>query len=162
MIIAHLPAGYIVTHLLKGMAKKYGLSENHFMNAGLLGAISPDLDMFYFHLIDHRQHHHHSYWSHFPIVWGTLLLVALLYMALADNKRRPLLVSVFALNGFVHLLLDSLVGDVWWLAPFVDKAYALFSVPSLYSPWWMNFVLHWSFLVELALVVTAGYFLSKR
>lgn len=160
MIIGHLPAGYILSRSLSNIASACGVSARLFIIAGVLGAMAPDLDMLYFHLIDQRQHHHHSYWSHFPLVWGAILLFSLLFLSVAKDKRRPLLVSIFALNGFVHLLLDSLVGDVWWLAPFVNQPFALFTVPTHYSPWWLNFVLHWSFLVELALVVTAGYLLA--
>jgi len=57
--------------------------------------------------------------------------------------------------GVLHMLLDSIVGDIWWFAPFVDQAYALFNVPARYQPWWLNFLLHWSFALELALWVWA-------
>jgi inner membrane protein len=57
----------------------------------------------------------------------------------------------------VHLCLDSIVGDIWWLAPFVDRPFSLFTVPALYQPWWLNFLLHWSFGLELGLVVWAVF-----
>lgn len=50
MIIGHAPAGYITSALLFSKLKERGIS----------GALLPDIDMFYFHFIDHRQHHHHS------------------------------------------------------------------------------------------------------
>jgi inner membrane protein len=53
------------------------------------------------------------------------------------------------------MLLDSIVGDIWWFAPFVDKSFALFTVPALYHPWWLNFVLHWTFLLELLILLWA-------
>jgi hypothetical protein len=34
----------------------------------------------------------------------------------------------------LHLVLDSIVGDIWWLAPFVDRRYSLFTVPAVYGP----------------------------
>lgn len=57
----------------------------------------------------------------------------------------------------LHLLLDTFVGDIWWGAPFYDQPLALFSVPARFSPWWLNFVLHWSFAVELAICGWAGW-----
>lgn len=52
-------------------------------------------------------------------------------------------------------VLDSVVGDIWWFAPFVDRPFALFTVPALYKPWWLNFFLHWSFALELAICAWA-------
>lgn len=46
------------------------------MTAALLGAIAPDLDLFYFYTLDGRQHHHYSYWTHYPSVWFALMLLA--------------------------------------------------------------------------------------
>lgn len=66
------------------------------------------------------------------------------------NARQP----ARSRGSIGHLLLDTIVGDIWWLYPYVDTPFALFVVPSLYRPWWLNFVLHWSFMVEVA--VTAA------
>jgi len=55
------------------------------------------------------------------------------------------------------MVLDSIVGDIWWFAPFVDQRFSLFTVPALYKPWWLNFILHWSFALELAVVGSAVY-----
>lgn len=71
------------------------------------------------------------------------------------NSRAAPLAVAFATMGVLHMLLDSIVGDIWWFAPFVDQAYALFNVPARYQPWWLNFLLHWSFALELALWVWA-------
>lgn len=131
------------------------MKEKLLVGAGMAGAIAPDVDMLYFYLVDQRQHHHHTYFTHFPVVWLTLLLLSLLWMGMSRRKTGPTLATVFALNGFIHLLLDSIVGDIWWLAPAVDRSFALFTVPALYQPWWLNFLLHWSFALEIALVAGA-------
>jgi hypothetical protein len=157
MIIGHLPAGYVASKLLFPYFETRGAIAKPFLWAGVLGAFAPDFDMAYFHLIDHRQHHHHSYWTHFPIVWLSLLLVALIWFYSARIKSSAALAVIFTINGFIHLFLDTIVGDIWWLAPFVDKPFALFTVPALYTPWWLNFLLHWSFALELAIVAWAVY-----
>ncbi len=117
MIIAHLPAGYILSRLLLRPAGTLGVPARAFMLAGGAGALAPDGDMFYFYAIDHGQPHHHSYVSHYPVLWFALLLCSLLWLALAKMKTKATLAALFSLNGFVHILLDSMAGDVWWLAP---------------------------------------------
>lgn len=64
---------------------------------------------------------------------------------------------LFALNGFVHLCLDTSLGRIRWLAPFVDRPFTLFELPSRYEPWWLNFLLSWTFLIELFLLLAATW-----
>lgn len=131
-----------------------------FMAAGILGSILPDFDMFYFYFIDNRQHHHHRYWTHIPIFWLGLISIAGILLLIFKRRYLPIL-SIFAFNIFAHLIADSVVGDVWWLYPFIDEPYAFFTVTARYSPWWLNFIWHWSFLIELAIVFSAIYLLIK-
>ncbi len=81
--------------------------------------------------------------------------VILVWAAIAKNKLPAWLGVVVCLNSIAHLLLDTLVGDIWWLMPFVNKPFAFFHITAVNHPWWLNFLLHWSFLLELALVVAA-------
>ena len=156
MMIGHIPAGYVVSRLLSPRLAAHVRDPRWFLCAGVLGAFAPDLDMLYFHLVDGRMHHHHTYVTHFPILWGSLLLVSAVWWGFLRGERAAL-ATIFALNGFIHMLLDSIVGDIWWLAPFVDRPFALFTVPALYQPWWLNFILHWSFALEVALVIWAAW-----
>lgn len=151
MIIAHAPAGYLCAKWMQSR----GLALKGIIVAGIAGALAPDLDMFYFYLVDGRQHHHHTYWSHYPIVWGSLLVATLLWFLLARQSKAAGLSLIICLNGFLHLVLDSLVGDIWWFAPYVDKPYSFFTVSPGFKPWWLNFILHWSFLAEVIIVTTA-------
>ena len=155
MFIGHLPAGYVSAKLLFRRFADTGVATTAFVLAGILGAIAPDLDMFYFYLVDNRQSHHHTYWPHYPILWISLFLLAGLWVKLARQKAGAALALIFFISGFIHMLLDTIVGDIWWLAPFIDKPYALFTVPAVYQPWWLNFVLHWSFALEIAIAVWA-------
>ncbi|SQI34267.1 Uncharacterised protein [Leminorella richardii] len=155
MFIAHLPTGYLIGTAL---IKAFNASEpqaKRILVACMLGAIAPDFDLFYFYLIDHRLHQHHTYVTHFPILWFGLLTLALVWLSLASRKSTALLAVVFCLNGAVHLLLDSVVGNIWWLMPFVDQPYSLFHIEAMYHPWWLNFILNWSFALEVILVSAA-------
>ncbi|MGR9013498.1 MAG: metal-dependent hydrolase [Gammaproteobacteria bacterium] len=160
MIIGHLPAGYVVAKLLFPYFESRDAKFKTFLWTGVLGAIAPDLDMVYFYLIDHRQHHHHTYFTHFPILWASLLLLSSIWFSVARIKSRAALATIFSLNGFIHMLLDTIVGDIWWFAPFIDKPFAFFIVPALYQPWWLNFVLHWSFALELVIALWGGLFMA--
>lgn len=155
MIIGHAPAGYLAAKCLFQRFVRYDISPRKFILTGIFGALAPDLDMIYFHLIDHRQHHHHSYFSHFPILWLSLLFFSWGWMRRDLSSKTAALAFLFCLNAFIHLILDSIVGDIWWLAPFIDRPFVLFTVPALYQPWWLNFIFHWSFALELALWVVA-------
>lgn len=155
MIIAHAPSGYVLaTSILRRIAN-VPVSAKVVIAAGILGALAPDFDMLYFHFVDGRQTHHHRYPSHWPIIWFGLAAASLVWLGLARQSKAALPCSVFCLGGALHMLLDSFVGDVWWFAPFIDRPYALFSVPARFDPWWLSFVLHWSFALELAIWIWA-------
>lgn len=157
MFIAHLPAGYLVGRA----ARRAGAGGT--MAAALIGSILPDLDLFYFYLVDGRQHHHHSYWIHYPVVWVGLAGASALWLALTRRQsRRAWQAFILCLSGLVHIALDGVVGDVMLFAPFSHRFYALAHVEALYSPWWLNFLLHWSFAIELAITGAALWLLARE
>lgn len=157
MIIGHLPIGYLITKVATGIWPGRMQSNRLFMVVGLLGSIAPDFDMIYFHLVDNRQHHHHSYWSHIPLYWLIVLVAMFLILQMTGKRTWLPLLGVFGANVLLHLVADTIVGDIWWLAPIVDQPYALFTVPALYQPWWLNFILHWSFALEVGLALGAAF-----
>ncbi|WP_437883272.1 metal-dependent hydrolase [Pseudomonas sp. LRF_L74] len=151
MFIAHASSGYILSAYVSKAFKCRLLSTRSVVTAGILGALAPDIDMLYFYLVDNRQTHHHHYVTHWPILWLGLTALAGLFTYLDKSSRHGRLALMFCLAALLHLLLDTLVGDIWWFAPFVDQPYALFTVPARYQPWWLNFLLHWSFAVEIVI-----------
>lgn len=162
MIIAHLPAGYITAGLLLPFFRLKPAQQTRFFFASMAGAIAPDLDMFYFHLIDHARHHHHTYFTHYPIFWAAILLAALIYFIASCRSLPATLALIFALGGMGHMLLDTITGDIWWLKPWVDKPFSLATVKTHYQPWWTNFILHPSFLIEILLTSWAGLRWKRR
>lgn len=151
MLIGHAPSGYIIASLLLRKFSGRSISPAFFYVAGIIGALAPDLDMLFFYFVDHRQHHHHTYFPHFPLLWLSLLSVSVVWLCLAKKSKFAALAFIFCLGGFIHMVLDTIVGDIWWFAPFIDRPFALFNVPALYKPWWLNFIFHWSFALELSL-----------
>lgn len=132
------------------------------IGAGMIGSIAPDLDMVYFYLIDHRQTHHHKYVTHWPLLWLCLVVAAILWIRVSRFSKASCLSLVFIVGGVLHLILDSFVGDIWWLAPFGGKPYAMFTVPAVFKPWWLNFFFHWSFAVELIIGLWALTLYRRR
>jgi inner membrane protein len=55
------------------------------------------------------------------------------------------------------MVLDSIVGDIAWLAPFSMSTSRCPTSRRYSEPWWLNFILHWSFALELLLVALAVY-----
>lgn len=172
MFIAHLPAGYLVARVC--IARR-PIEISHIrllVLAGMVGGIFPDIDLIFAALSDGPRIHHHRYWPHLPAIWLGLGLLAysLLRLARARGTRYWPATGIFLLGVASHLVLDSLVGGIWWLWPWLDQPFALVRIPATYSPWWLNFLLHWSFGVELAIVALAlawestnpVFFLRKR
>jgi inner membrane protein len=54
------------------------------------------------------------------------------------------------------------VGGISWLYPFVDYDLSLFTVPATRDFWVWSFVFHWSFLLEITIVVAALVELYKH
>ncbi len=147
--------GYLVSSSIFRRMKSPGIGKRGYLIAAMAGAVAPDLDLLYFYLIDNRQHRHHSYWTHYPSLWICLLLVSL---TLWNFKRGRAFISylmIFSLNGFIHMVLDSIASEIHWFAPVSHQAYGLMSVTARYQPWWLNYILHWTFLAEITLVLTA-------
>lgn len=160
MFIAHLPAGYIVSNVIAKRIDSNQFNIKLFVIAGMIGAIAPDLDMIYFYLFDHKQHHHHSYFTHYSILWFSLLLFSIVLYQVVIDKSKAILAIIFSINACLHMILDSFVGDIWWFAPFIDKPYVMFTVTARYQPWWLNFIFHWSFFLEL--LISAWAFIVFR
>lgn len=147
MFIAHLPFGYMLSRTWQAGSKVY---RPH-LAWGLLGSVFPDVDLLWRWFINSPVHHH-RYWTHLPIFWLAVLMAGLVLCKIGKQPSIASALGLFVLNVFGHLLLDTNVGDIWWLYPVVDQSFHLFEVPHHYSPWWLNFVLHWTFAVELLIV----------
>lgn len=151
MFIGHIPAAYVLTKKL--LAKQS--YHPHLIVLACLAGVMPDMDLFYFYWIDNRQHPHHSYWTHMPIFW--LIVYGALYWGIRLAKYPYALpaVKLMAACTLLHLLLDSIVGKIAWFYPVTTTEYHLFHVPSIYSWWVANYLLHWTFLFELGLCLWA-------
>ncbi|WP_420586233.1 metal-dependent hydrolase [Ruegeria sp.] len=156
MFIGHLPGAYLIFRAATPNLGKLAFA------AAMVGAVAPDLDILWFYFVDDRGHHHHSYLTHRPIIWaGFLLCGAVLRLWL---PRAGTALAFFGAGGLVHMMLDSITGQVAWLWPLSDATYPLVTVQATHSHWILSFLNHWTFKVEIAIVLLAliVWFISWR
>ena len=159
MFIAHLPAGYLLTRFIQDKARNPSRS---LMWVGLLASIFPDFDLLYFYLIDNRQTEHHRYFVHMPITWLILAGLAWLLLFLTKKTRYSIYIVVALANLLLHLCLDSVAANIYWLYPLSETPVNLVEVPARYDGWVWNFFLHWTFALEMLIVIAAIYVGNKR
>ncbi|NHQ85075.1 metal-dependent hydrolase [Iodobacter sp. HSC-16F04] len=162
MFIAHIPSGYIYAVSILKKIKNTTIPAHLIFLSAVSGAILPDLDLIYFYLIDHRQTHHHKYITHWPLLWISLAVISYALYACSSQKKLGFLSFIACTSCILHMILDTVVGDIWWFFPFIDQPFALFTVTALYKPWWLNFILHWSFALELVICSLAICIYIKR
>ena len=153
MLIAHAPTGMLMAAVLIKL-KPQAVSWQRWYLMGAVMGLLPDLDMLWFYFVDHRQYHHHVYVPHWPIVWLSISVLALVWYGIKQSKAAACAV-LLGLTGISHMVLDSVVGDIGWLKPWHDGLYAMFEVSNRYSAWQLNFIIHWSFAMELGLLLLA-------
>jgi len=151
MLIAHLPAGYLLVRRIAPRLAPPPGDARRLMAVGLAASVLPDIDLFYFYLIDGRQTLHHDYWTHIPAFWPAAMLAAagLLWLARMTVPWREFL--VFLAGIFLHLALDTATGGIAWGWPVSLHRFLLVEVPARFDWWVWSFVLHWTFLAELAI-----------
>ncbi len=146
MLIAHLPAGYILGRTTR--------TKGAMLGGVLLASVLPDFDMLWFYLVDGGSVLHHRYWTHVPGFW--LIVAAITLPAVSMLKRSWLPVATLGFSAILlHLVLDTLVGSIMWQWPFSRDFFQLATVPATRSHWILSFMFHWSFLVELLICAVA-------
>lgn len=147
MIIGHLPAGYLAA---KAMARK--IASPALFWGIVIGSVLPDIDMVWFLLIDSTVHHHHLI-THRPIVWISLLILAV-------ALRSPALIGV-ALGAMLHMVLDTTLGEIAWFWPLSEAYVTFIEVQPTHDHWLKSFMAHWTFRVELAIAAVALFVLWR-
>jgi inner membrane protein len=68
---------------------------------------------------------------------------------------------VIAADILLHPVLDTLAGGIRWLWPLSRAELVMTHVPARHEPWVLDFALHWSFALELA-ILAAALFIAGR
>jgi len=163
VFIAHLPAGYLVTDAFLRGRRVPEAARRRLLAAGMMASVAPDLDLLYFYLLSDRQRVHHEFLPHLPLAWVPVLVAAAVVLATSRAGRTAWLgFAIVALNLLGHLALDTTAGGIQWLWPFSRAEFVVAHVEARYQPWVLNFVLHWTFALELLLVVIAAWRIAIR
>jgi inner membrane protein len=163
VFIAHLPAGYLATGLILSRQRVAQPVRRRLLALGMIASVLPDLDLLWFYFVDDRRQVHHAYLPHLPLAWIALFAAAALVLrACGVGRTAWVAMLVFASNILLHVLLDTVAGGIRWLWPFCHAEFAMSHVEARYQPWVLNFVLHWTFALELALLAAAVWYARRR
>jgi len=170
MLLAHAPAGYLLTRLLSRTIFKNSVDPKRsdrlyqlLMVAGIIGAILPDFDFLYQIFFGSRKDSHHAYITHIPLFWVGIcsLLVAVGYWR--KNRHFIAVAITGCMSALLHLGCDTITGVIYWFAPLGKKGINLFAVSDVHLWWVHNYTYHWTFLLEIAIVAVAMiYFLRVK
>jgi hypothetical protein len=158
MFLAHLPAAFLLGAVIK-QHWPTALTRAGWA-ALLLGSIAPDADWLYFLSTRQALDHHHECAPHLPMVWlGASVVVALaLALALRRAPRRYQALAAMASLGWLsHLLLDGLVGELWWFAPWVDTSTLGFLAYPRFEMLQYGLLHRPSIWLECAIIAVAAY-----
>ena len=162
MIFGHLPAGYITSKLLFNKLEARTGFYKAFMFWGMLGAITPDLDLFYYYMMDVYKTPHHTYPTHLPFFWLILILISILWLRLNNHSQNPAFAFIFSFNGLIHLILDTFTGSIFWLEPLSSTPFSFVSLDLEYNSWGLNYFAHWAFVLELFIIWWALYLRFRK
>ena len=117
MFAAHTSIGYLSTKL----ALKYSSHQemrNRAYFFGVLGSVFPDIDLFWFYSLGQRAVHHHNYITHKPLAWLLIIIPVITYLLVKKSKWSIVGICFFG-NVMLHIITDTIVGNIHWLWPFV-------------------------------------------
>jgi hypothetical protein len=162
MLIAHAPAGYLLTRFLSRTLFKHRVHPKRtdrlyqlMMAGGIIGGIMPDFDFIYHIFIDSDRTPHHSYITHMPLFWLGVLGVLFLVGKRMRNRNFIAVSTTLCCSALLHLVFDTLTGVVYWLYPFSKKGFNVFAVADVHVWWVHNYTNHWTFLIEIVIILTA-------
>lgn len=155
MFIAHLPAGYLLTRfVLKKTNYTTQRHTNYFYLLGALFSVLPDFDLFYFYFFNASQPHH-VYAPHIPLYWPLISSVVFIVAYKIKSNDLKLTAMLLLGNTLLHMLLDTLAGGIMWLYPYTSEFIRFSYIPATHNLWVMNFIMHWTFIFEIIICLTA-------
>jgi inner membrane protein len=128
----------------------------------LLASVFPDIDLIYFYRVDHSQDHH-AYLPHLPLAWLAAFATGAAVLRLTRASRCT--GSGWAWSRSTSTCISSstrLQAESVGSGRFSERELVLTYVAARYRPWYLNFVLHWTFALEPLTVLAAAIMLMQR
>ena len=154
MIFAHLPAGYITCRLLFNKFRHRVDSPKAYLFWGLLGSVAPDFNYLYLWFSDIEQDHHRIF-THYSSFWGVLLIGSVLWLRSDRRSQQPVSAFMFSIGGFIHMVLDTVPGEVFWLAPISYKPFSIGKMIETIIPCLVDRFPDWGSGIELGILLWA-------
>ena len=161
MTFAHLPAGYITCRLLYNQFKHRIDSWNCYLLWGLLGSVAPDFDHLYFWFINREQDQHLNF-SHYPLFWVLLLIFSAFWFVIDRKSQNPVSAFMVSFGGFIHMILDTVPGHIFWLAPFSYQPFSIGELVEAANPWLVQSFPGWAYGVELLILIWSFSLFSRN
>jgi inner membrane protein len=162
MIIAHGPAGYLLTKFFANTILRNSIGSinnsrryNLLILAGIIGGIMPDFDFVYHVFIDSDRTPHHSYITHMPFFWICMMSLLIITGKLLKKPFFSAVSITLCSAALLHLICDTVTGPIYWLYPFNMHPFNVFSVSGKYIWWVHNYMYHWTFIIEMTIVTIA-------
>jgi inner membrane protein len=138
MIFAHGPLGFLATRSILRTRSTLLLA------IGFIGGIFPDIDLFYYYLVD-ASTPHREFVTHTPILY--VIVFAIFGTSTWLLKKRQLLMAglAFTVGAGSHLVADTIMAKIMFVYPFSRTLYGVvdFGIPLI-----NNNLLFWNFLLE--------------
>jgi inner membrane protein len=165
MILAHGPLGYLLAYVSQNRwyTQIQPAQRRWVYLAAFIGGIFPDVDLFYFYLVDSSVSHRQLI-THSLITYTVLLIVMVLLLKLRPQQRFWWLAGiVFCVGAYSHIAADMLIGMAALFNPMSQTLYGLVSIPWYRDSWFMRYNLVTNFTAETVIILVAlGTYLRKR
>ncbi len=154
MIFSHAPAGYIITYFSSKISKiKFTKKQTFWIFLfGIIFAIFPDLDLFYYYFISASETHR-ALITHTPILYLAISLIVFLVGYFTKKRIVKFISFIILISSFSHLLLDSIGSGVAWLYPFDKLPYGLLSFSSLSEGFYGENFFAINYSIEISILV---------
>lgn len=156
MIFAHGPLGFSLAWLTKLLTKtKLTKKESLWLFViGYIGGIFPDIDLFYYYLVDASRSHREML-THTPILYLVIFCIVGAVLLTLKKRKAFFAFAVFILGTLSHLVTDGIVSQIRYFYPFSKEFYG---VADLGIPLVNNNLLYVNALVE-GIFITLFFYL---
>ncbi len=89
-----------------------------------------------------------------------MLAGSVLWLLSSKNSQNAVFAFIFALNSCVHLMLDTLSNQIFWLAPYSFSGFSGDSLLRKIAPSIVDEHPYWSYAIEAIIIVLAVYLFS--
>lgn len=129
MIFAHGPAGFLTSFLTKPFWKKrFGVFRKRttywLMAIGALGGIFPDIDLFYYYLVDAGTSHR-AFLTHTPVLYVSVFILLFPILLLLKKAKWAFALVAFTLGALSHLATDTIMAQIRFLYPLSNTFYGI-------------------------------------